>query len=139
MTHRYKTRVGSVSQLSQTENEQDDVVHQIIDKGNPVFVSSHSTEETLGSDKKNHVWKLEIDNYVLLIVPSSNKTHPKIEISSIEYARVSYKEADSLVFQKLQRNPRVAFAKLLRISERFGFLLSILHLQPSRDNNRGRR
>ncbi|KAF3578664.1 hypothetical protein DY000_02028954 [Brassica cretica] len=33
MTHRYKTRVGSVSQLSQTENEQDDVVHQIIDKG----------------------------------------------------------------------------------------------------------
>lgn len=105
----------------------------------PVFVSSHSTEETLGSDKKNHVWKLEIDNYVLLIVPSSNKTHPKIEISSIEYARVSYKEADSLVFQKLQRNPRVAFAKLLRISERFGFLLSILHLQPSRDNNRGRR
>ena len=33
MTHRYKTRVGSVSQLSQRENEQDDLVHQIIDKG----------------------------------------------------------------------------------------------------------
>ncbi|CAN6891235.1 unnamed protein product [Brassica oleracea] len=35
MTHRYKTRIGSVSQLSQRENEQDDVVHQIIDKGKP--------------------------------------------------------------------------------------------------------
>ena len=33
MTHRYKTRIGSVSQFSQRENEQDDVVHQIIDKG----------------------------------------------------------------------------------------------------------
>ena len=63
----------------------------------------------------------------------------KLKYLDIEYARVSYKEVDSLVFQKLQRNPRVAFAKLLRISERFGFLLSILHLQPSWDNNRGKR